>query len=126
LDAIGGYVSLSPGHHIDFGAAITSILGMPIDDLTLRNAKNRNIEKSKSTRLKLTQTKDSVRRGKWTVEEQAYASRLIEIFEAGVAPIENGSTLRSYLSERLNCAPMRISKKYTGDKCVGKVDFKIE
>jgi hypothetical protein len=31
-----------------------------------------------------------------------------------------GTTLRSYLSEKLGCDPMRITKKYTGASCLGK------
>ena len=56
-----------------------------------------------------------LRRGKWTAEEEAYADLLIEEFERGVVEgCENGSTLRSFLSKKLHCAPMRISKKYAG------------
>lgn len=62
-----------------------------------------------------------VRHGKWTNEEQAYADRLIRDFEAGLLPLENGATLRAYLSRKLNCDPMRISKKFAGTKCLGKV-----
>ena len=46
---------------------------------------------------------------------------MISDFEAGLLPLENGATLRAYLSEKLNCNPMRISKKFAGDKCLGKV-----
>jgi hypothetical protein len=66
---------------------------------------------------------EGVRRGKWSPEEQAYADRLIHDFEAGILPLENGATLRAYLSKKLNCDPMRISKKFAGDKCLGKVCF---
>jgi len=66
-------------------------------------------------------TRENVRRGKWTQEEQIYAERLIRNFEAGLLPLENGATLRAYLSKKLNCDPMRISKKFAGAKCLGKV-----
>jgi len=66
-------------------------------------------------------TGENVRRGKWTQEEQIYAERLIRNFEAGLLPLENGATLRAYLSKKLNCDPMRISKKFAGAKCLGKV-----
>ena len=33
-----------------------------------------------------------------------------------------GCTLRSYLARRLNCAPMRISKKFAG-RCIGKLAY---
>ena len=65
--------------------------------------------------------REGVRRGKWTMEEQAYAHRLIRDFEAGLLPLENGATLRAFLSKKLNCDPMRISKKFAGSKCLGKV-----
>ena len=56
------------------------------------------------------------RRGRWTPEEEAYAQSLIKEFEAGMLDdCENGTTLRSYLSRKLHCAPMRISKKFAGE-----------
>lgn len=59
--------------------------------------------------------------GKWTVEEETFAKKLIIDFEAGnLADCADGCTLRAYLSRKLNCAPMRISKKYAG-QCIGKV-----
>jgi hypothetical protein len=59
--------------------------------------------------------------GKWSQEEEAYANRLIAQFENGTLPdCAEGSTLRSYLARKLNCAPMRISKKFAG-QCIGKV-----
>mmetsp|Transcript_22133 Transcript_22133/g.32687 ORF Transcript_22133/g.32687 Transcript_22133/m.32687 type:complete len:755 (-) Transcript_22133:498-2762(-) len=64
-----------------------------------------------------------LRRGKWTQEEEAYAELLIQEFEKGtVVGCENGCTLRSFLSKKLHCAPMRISKKYAG-KSIGKHVF---
>ncbi|KAJ1430832.1 hypothetical protein B484DRAFT_328180 [Ochromonadaceae sp. CCMP2298] len=61
------------------------------------------------------------RSGKWTVEEEAFANRLISEFESGsLGDCEDGCTLRSYLARKLNCAPMRISKKFAG-QCIGKV-----
>lgn len=67
--------------------------------------------------------REGVRRGKWTTEEQAYADRLIRDFEEGILPLENGATLRAFLSKKLNCDPMRISKKFAGAKCLGKQIF---
>ena len=59
-------------------------------------------------------------RGKWTAEEEAYAAVLIQHFRNGVLPdCEDGTTLRSYLAEKLECIPMRISKKFAGIK-IGK------
>ncbi|GKY94233.1 hypothetical protein MPSEU_000389100 [Mayamaea pseudoterrestris] len=63
------------------------------------------------------------RSGKWIPEEEEYAEILIQLFEKGyLFDCENGSTLRSYLSRKLHCAPMRISKKYAG-KGIGKMLF---
>jgi hypothetical protein len=61
------------------------------------------------------------RSGKWTVEEETFAFKLIREFEGGILQdCEEGCTLRSYLARKLNCAPMRISKKFAG-KCIGNV-----
>jgi hypothetical protein len=55
------------------------------------------------------------RRGKWTREEDRYAEFLIQEFELGsLEGCENGCTLRAFLSRKLHCAPMRISKKFAG------------
>ena len=81
--------------------------------------------------------------GKWSAEEEAYTARLIKNFDAGSLPtcgspasacarppprgslvrarrVENGTTLRAFLSKKLNCSTMRISKKFAGKKCLGK------
>jgi hypothetical protein len=65
----------------------------------------------------------SLRRGKWTVEEEAYVARVIHDFNCGFLYAPAGTTLRSYLSEKLQCDPMRITKKFTGDACIGKRVF---
>lgn len=63
------------------------------------------------------------RAGKWSSEEEDYAAILIEMFEKGqVMEEKNGVTLRSFLSRKLFCSPMRISKKYAG-KGIGKKVF---
>jgi hypothetical protein len=64
-----------------------------------------------------------LRSGKWIKEEEDYAELLISLFEMGqVEDCENGCTLRSFLSRKLHCAPMRISKKYAG-KGIGKMVY---
>ncbi|CAB9518375.1 expressed unknown protein [Seminavis robusta] len=68
-------------------------------------------------------TGTSLRRGKWTVEEEAYVARVIQDFNSGFLNAPAGTTLRSYLSEKLQCDPMRITKKFTGDACIGKRVF---
>lgn len=66
----------------------------------------------------------TLRRGKWTSEEEAYANRLIIEFKAGLLPLTDGTTLRTFLSKLLNCDPMRISKKFVGGNCIGKQVFR--
>ena len=64
-----------------------------------------------------------LRRGKWTQEEEAYVERVIRDFNGGLLDAAPGTTLRSYLSDKLNCDPMRITKKFTGDASIGKRVF---
>lgn len=66
--------------------------------------------------------KAGLRRGKWTSEEESYANRLIYEFKLGLLPLTDGTTLRTFLSKLLNCDPMRISKKFVGQNCIGKVE----
>ena len=48
--------------------------------------------------------------------EDAYANFLVREFEHGIARgVQNQTTLRAYLSRKLVCTPMRISKKFTGE-----------
>lgn len=64
-----------------------------------------------------------LRSGKWIPEEEEYALLLVDLFEKGIIQdCENGATLRSYLSHKLRCAPMRISKKFAG-KGIGKMIY---
>ncbi len=42
------------------------------------------------------------RKGKWTFEEENYANKIIKYFNRGMLSIEAGTTLRSYLSDRLH------------------------
>ena len=60
------------------------------------------------------------RRGKWTSEEENYVTRIVHDFNEGYIDAPAGATLRSYLSEQLHCDPMRITKKFTGEACIGK------
>jgi hypothetical protein len=43
----------------------------------------------------------SLRKGKWTTEEENYANKIINLFNRGLLPIAAGTTLRSYLSDTL-------------------------
>lgn len=65
----------------------------------------------------------NLRKGKWTQEEEAYANKIIDLFNRGLLAIPAGTTLRSYLSDKLRCDPMRITKKYAGTQCIGKQIF---
>lgn len=67
-----------------------------------------------------------LRRGKWTPEEEQYVNMVIFRFNQGTLPVPAGTTLRTYLSEKLNCDPMRITKKFTGEEAIGKRVFKAE
>jgi hypothetical protein len=56
-------------------------------------------------------------------EEEHYANKVIEYFNAGILRLnenDRGITLRAYLAQKLGCDPMRITKKYTGAACLGK------
>eukprot|EP00804_Cyclotella_cryptica_P019299 CCRYP_006202-RB/>CCRYP_006202-RB protein AED:0.07 eAED:0.07 QI:240/1/1/1/1/1/4/100/794 len=83
---------------------------------TNNNHTNNNPSKKKCCQL--------LRRGKWTNEEEAYASKLINEFKSGLLPLTDGTTLRNFLSKLLNCDPMRISKKFVGNNCIGKQVFR--
>jgi len=65
-------------------------------------------------------TAGGLRKGKWTPEEEDYVAALIEHFESGLLNLVEGTTLRIFLAEKLNCDPMRITKKFTGQDCLGK------
>jgi hypothetical protein len=45
---------------------------------------------------------------------------VIQHFSAGLLTLPEGATLRSYLADKLNCDPMRITKKFTGACCLGR------
>eukprot|EP00607_Mallomonas_marina_P004186 CAMPEP_0182428154 /NCGR_PEP_ID=MMETSP1167-20130531/21062_1 /TAXON_ID=2988 /ORGANISM="Mallomonas Sp, Strain CCMP3275" /LENGTH=774 /DNA_ID=CAMNT_0024610857 /DNA_START=56 /DNA_END=2380 /DNA_ORIENTATION=+ len=71
---------------------------------------------------------DDIRRGKWTAEEEQFAIKLIEAFNGGLLElpedeVANGLTLRAFLAQRLCCDPMRITKKFSGDFCLGKRNY---
>ena len=90
------------------------------DDLDQKPAVLRDSQKVGSPKVK---QGAALRRGKWTVEEEAYVARVIQDFNSGYLDAPAGTTLRTYLSEKLKCDPMRITKKFTGDACIGKRVF---
>ncbi|KAI2502475.1 hypothetical protein MHU86_11981 [Fragilaria crotonensis] len=69
--------------------------------------------------------RSTLRKGKWTVEEEEYTSRIIHHFSTGLLTLPEGTTLRSYLAEKLACDPMRITKKFAGASCLGKRVFHL-
>ncbi|TMW63617.1 hypothetical protein Poli38472_002558 [Pythium oligandrum] len=57
-------------------------------------------------------TRPTARRiGNWSIEEQTYAKALIDAFLGGYMDVETGVTLRMFLSQKLSCDAMRVSKK---------------
>jgi hypothetical protein len=54
------------------------------------------------------------------IEEEEYTTRVIHYFSSGLITLPEGKTLRSYLADKLQCDPMRITKKYAGAACLGK------
>ena len=69
------------------------------------------------------QRENAPRKGKWTQEEELFTAAVIREFERGMLACPAGTTLRSYLSEKLHCDPMRITKKFAGDASIGKRVF---
>jgi hypothetical protein len=62
--------------------------------------------------------------GKWTTEEEVYSLHLIQLFKKGtLSDCNEGTSLRTYLSEKLNCKPMRITKKYSTEVYNGKLTY---
>lgn len=71
-----------------------------------------------------THTPNLSRRGRWTESEQKYARTLIAAFKSGHLNLIPGTSLRNYLSSKLKCDPMRISKKFTKETSIGRRYFK--
>lgn len=100
---------------------VTSVAGHPpLPASTTSMASMQMFSQTGSVRSKPPAT---LRRGKWTVEEETYVARVIQDFNSGYLNAPAGTTLRSYLSDKLQCDPMRITKKFTGDACIGKRVF---
>ncbi|CAI5725574.1 unnamed protein product [Peronospora destructor] len=60
------------------------------------------------------------RSGPWSQDEEVYAAALIDCFFKGLLKIAEGTTLRAFLSSRLCCNPMRISKKLASE-CIAEI-----
>jgi len=120
IEGTGTHVTESTNNNtpINSGSApLATVLNLntyPTTKITERIPTNNTTGKSKGT---------ARRRGKWTVEEEEYVARVIQDFNSGYLNAPAGYTLRSYLSDKLQCDPMRITKKFTGEACIGKRVF---
>ncbi|EQC41290.1 hypothetical protein SDRG_01265 [Saprolegnia diclina VS20] len=65
-----------------------------------------------------------LRSGKWTPEEEKFTNTMIHYFRLGLLDIEDGTSLRWYLSKKLNCEAMRVTKKLKGNSSIGKQIFR--
>ncbi len=59
------------------------------------------------------------------MEEEEFATRFIHYFSSGLLCLPEGKTLRASLAEKLQCDPMRITKKYGGASCLGNKISKL-
>lgn len=109
------------GNSVALNQMLAGMNNPPSQVMSLRTSEKSS---SLSDSLGEEQKKQPLRRGKWTPEEEAYANRLIQEFKAGLLPLTDGTTLRTFLSKLLNCDPMRISKKFVGSNCIGKQVFR--
>lgn len=118
----------------------------------IKDTTGKQQEQNTATNPKPSYRNTILRSGKWSTEEEEYANILIGLFEEGRVDefekhgsinndngdkaqeglhrqqpppkikITNGTTLRSYLSSKLFCSPMRISKKFAG-RGIGKLVY---
>lgn len=104
--------------------AVTSTHHLPAHILNINSRLSKYETKPPPEKPDFFKNVNDKRRGKWTEEEKEYADRLIEEFKKGsLSDCENNTTLRSYLMKKLHCdKPMRITKKYSGEK-IGKLVF---
>ncbi|KAJ0396343.1 hypothetical protein P43SY_008644 [Pythium insidiosum] len=96
-------------------------------DDAVRNTKrkpNRRVESSPVVNdpITVSPSRHYSRSGPWSRQEEEYAAALIDCFFRGVLELPEGTTLRSFLTSRLRCNPMRISKKLASENIA---DIKI-
>lgn len=60
------------------------------------------------------------RSGAWSREEEEFTAALIDRFFKGTLEIAEGTTLRAFLASKLQCNPMRVSKKLASE-CIADV-----
>ena len=90
---------------------------------SVQRKRSESFDSSRNSFSPLRNNISNLRRGKWTSEEETYVARVIRDFNYGYLDAPAGTTLRTYLSGKLHCDPMRITKKFTGDSCIGKRVF---
>ncbi len=112
--------TISSGHQ----PMISSPLDMASPATKKRNKDSSTDETTHTPSSQSEQNKANLRRGKWTPEEEAYARAVICDFNSGYLDAPIGTTLRAYLSGKLECDPMRITKKFTKDDSIGKKVFR--
>ncbi|POM59905.1 hypothetical protein PHPALM_31299 [Phytophthora palmivora] len=62
------------------------------------------------------------RKGKWSIDEHKYANLLMKQFQLGALPLADGLHLRVFMANMLQCDPLRVTKKYSG-QAIGKQNF---
>lgn len=111
------------GNSSDESTTVKSTKSNRFDAMVSFKLDPHDINSQVKTKKYITNANPGLRKGKWSEEEENYTTHIIHMFNSGTLPIESGTTLRSYLSEKLNCDPMRITKKFAGAASVGKVVF---
>ena len=66
------------------------------------------------------------RLGKYEKYENQYITLLIELFHKGILDIPENYPMRIFLANCIGRNIMSISKKYTGDKSIGKQRYKLK
>lgn len=112
--------AISSGHQ----PMISSPVGMTSPATKMSNKDSSTNDTTLTPGGQSEQNKANLRRGKWTPEEEAYARAVICDFNSGYLDAPIGTTLRAYLSGKLECDPMRITKKFTKDDSIGKKVFR--
>jgi hypothetical protein len=104
-------------------SAVATVANIPVPIQPISSPSDHQIAPASTSERSTKPKGGALRRGKWTAEEEAYVARVIQDFNSGFLNAPAGTTLRSYLSDKLQCDPMRITKKFTGESCIGKRVF---
>lgn len=117
-------IKTEDGQDLAGTSAGTKLKQTPTANGTKKATSKRSRQPKMTNRSTKSKARPGLRKGKWTDEESRYATQLTNYFKEGLLPIERGTMLRLYLSQKLNCEPMRITKKFTGGECIGKQVFR--